>query len=332
MASSPVFRFVLFIVFVALMQCCNFVEACLGGGSSPVGNAGHCAAAEGIVFSGVEAAVAEDPRMAASLLRLHFHDCFVNGCDASVLLDDTVDFVGEKTAGPNLNSLRGFEVIDAIKADVELACPDTVSCADILAVAARDAVALSGGPTWEVQMGRKDGLSANKQLANSNIPGPNSNVAGLISKFQNLGLSVKDMVALSGAHTIGHARCASFTSRLNVGSNAGNLVGDKDFLTSLQQLCSNPGASNVTLAQLDLVSPATFDNQYYMNLLSGEGLLASDQALVSEAGEARELVESYSEYPEAFFEDFVAAMVRMGSLSPAAGSGGEIRRDCRRVN
>lgn len=66
----------------------------------------------------------------------------MQGCDASLLLDDTPNFVGEKTAGPNLNSLRGFEVIDAIKADIEFVCPETVSCADILAIAARDSVFL----------------------------------------------------------------------------------------------------------------------------------------------------------------------------------------------
>lgn len=58
------------------------------------------------------------------------------------MLDDTASMVGEKSAAPNANSLRGFDVIDAIKAEIEYFCPQTVSCADILAIAARDAVVL----------------------------------------------------------------------------------------------------------------------------------------------------------------------------------------------
>ncbi|PKA56574.1 Peroxidase 40 [Apostasia shenzhenica] len=272
-----------------------------------------CPLAEAIIFTGVERAVAADPRMAASLLRLHFHDCFVNGCDGSVLLDDTPNFTGEKTAAPNLNSIRGFDVIDAIKSELEAACPGTVSCADTLAVAARDSVSLMGGPSWEVEMGRKDSLTASKKEAEDNIPGPNSNVATLTQKFKDQGLSQGDMVVLSGAHTMGKARCATFTSRFRAQPPGSPAAGDDEFLQSLQQLCSS--GSNNTLADLDLVTPATFDNQYYANLISGEGLLPSDQGLLApDAGAAGDLVPAYASNAGAFFEDFAAAMVRMGRL------------------
>lgn len=64
----------------------------------------------------------------------------MQGCDGSVLLDDTSSFTGEKTAAPNINSLRGFDIIDTIKSQLESNCSGVVSCADILAVAARDSV------------------------------------------------------------------------------------------------------------------------------------------------------------------------------------------------
>ncbi len=64
----------------------------------------------------------------------------LQGCDGSVLLDDTANFTGEKNASPNKDSLRGFQVIDEIKEWLERECPQTVSCADILAIAARDSV------------------------------------------------------------------------------------------------------------------------------------------------------------------------------------------------
>lgn len=134
---------------------------------------------------------------------------------------------------------------------------------------------------------------------------------------------------MAGAHTIGKARCPTFSSRLQ-GRNNGPDV-NLDFLDTLQQLCSSPDA-NATLAHLDLGTPATFDNQYYVNLLAGEGLLPSDQALVNGDDKTREIVESYVQDPFAFFEDFKNSMLRMGSLGVLTGNNGEIRRNCRALN
>lgn len=175
-------------------------------------------------------------------------------------------------------------------------------------------------------MGRRDSLSANRTAANTKIPAPNSDVATLAESFASVGLTLRDMVALSGAHTIGEARCSSFSSRLS----APNL--NTDFFSSLQHLCSDPRQSNSTLAVLDLVTPATFDNQYFVNLISGEGLLASDQALVLTDSPARDIVESYATDMTSFFQDFRMSMVKMGSLGPLVGSSGEIRRNCRCPN
>lgn len=86
-----------------------------------------CPNALSTIKSAVTAAVNNESRMGASLLRLHFDDCFVDGCDASVLLADTGSFTGEQGAIPNKNSLRGFSVIDNIKTQVEAVCNQTVS-------------------------------------------------------------------------------------------------------------------------------------------------------------------------------------------------------------
>ncbi|KDP22502.1 hypothetical protein JCGZ_26333 [Jatropha curcas] len=133
---------------------------------------------EAIVAGVVAAGFFRDPTIVAALLRLQFHDCFVHGCDASILLDGVNS---EKTAPPNL-SVRGYDIIDQAKAAVEKSCPGLVSCADLIAIAARDAVFLSGGGRYEVQTGRRDGLISVAQ--NVSLLGPKISVPGSHCSFR----------------------------------------------------------------------------------------------------------------------------------------------------
>ncbi|KAL5580571.1 hypothetical protein UlMin_013013 [Ulmus minor] len=265
--------------------------------------------------------------MGASLLRLHFHDCFVNGCDGSILLDDTSKLKGEKTALPNANSVRGFDVVDEIKYAVNKICHDNVvSCADILAVAARDSVHLLGGPYYEVQLGRRDARTASFNDANNNIPPPFFNFSQLLNNFQSHGLDLKDLVVLSGSHTIGLARCTTFRSRIYNDTNI-----DSSFAASLRKDCPASGGDN-NLKPLDFTTNM-FDTAYYEALLSKKGLLHSDQELFKGDGSGSEkLVQKYSENLNAFAEDFSNSMIKMGNIKPLTGNDGEIRLNCRKIN
>uniref|UniRef100_A0A7N0TXP0 Peroxidase n=1 Tax=Kalanchoe fedtschenkoi TaxID=63787 RepID=A0A7N0TXP0_KALFE len=287
-----------------------------------------------IVLSVLEKAIAAEPRVAASLLRLHFHDCFAQGCDASVLLDDASNIVSEKNAGPNKNSLRGFEVIDEIKAKLEHSCPHIVSCADIVALAARGSTSLSGGPVWELPLGRKDSLTANINAANTQIPAPNSTLQTLISKFNQQGLDEQDLVALSGGHTIGVARCATFKQRLynQNGNNLPDATLESAYYQNLKQVCPQRGGDN-RITPLDFASPARFDNTYYKLLAYGRGLLSSDEVLYTgSAGNTMKLVQSYAQDQDLFFSHFASSMVKMGNINPLVGGNGQVRLNCRRVN
>ncbi|MCD7470548.1 NAD(+) salvage pathway protein [Datura stramonium] len=278
-----------------------------------------------IIKTAVDSAISTESRMGASLLRLHFHDCFVNGCDASVLLDDTSSFTGEKTANPNSGSIRGFDVIDTIKTQVESSCAGVVSCADILAVAARDSVVKLGGPSWTVLLGRRDSTTASLSTANSDIPAPTLNLSSLISSFSDKGFSAREMVVLSGSHTIGQARCTTFRDRLYNETNI-----NASFATSVKSNCPQNGGDN-NISPLDTTSPTTFDNFYYKNLRIQKGLLHSDQQLFS-GGSTDSIVNTYSSNSATFFADFANAMVKMGNLSPLTGTNGQIRTNCRKTN
>lgn len=285
-----------------------------------------CPNAVDTVRTSIRQAVSRERRMAASLIRLHFHDCFVQGCDGSLLLNDTTTFRGEQSAGPNRNSVRGFQVIEAAKVAVERACPGVVSCADILTLAARDASDAVNGPSWTVRLGRRDSTDANFDLANADLPAPFSDVREVFAPFERKGFTLREMVALSGAHTIGQAKCSEF--RNHIYRNRTYI--DPGFASTRKRSCpETTGDGN--LAPLDLVTPNSFDNNYFMNLQSGRGLLHSDQVLFGDAS-TRDMVVEYGRNPRVFDADFASAMVKMSELSPLVGGSGIIRRVCSAIN
>lgn len=120
--------------FFLVLALLNMAATLVKGQGTRVGfYSTSCPLAESIVRSTVQSHLQSDPSLGPAILRMHFH-----GCDASILINgpDT-----EKFAPPNLG-VRGYEVIDDAKAEVKATCPGFVSCADILALAARDAVFL----------------------------------------------------------------------------------------------------------------------------------------------------------------------------------------------
>ncbi|CAH1440019.1 unnamed protein product [Lactuca virosa] len=220
-----------------------------------------CPQAEVIVSKVISNVMAVAPSLSGPLLRMHFHDCFIRGCDGSVLLDSPTN-QSEKFSPPNL-SLRGFNIIDRVKLALEKAYPDVVSCADIVALVARDVTVATKGPYWEVETGRRDGnvsLFFDPITPVTGLPSFTSNISVLKQSWALRGLSTKDLVVLSGGHTIGISHCSSFDSRLY------NFTGKRDtdptmdpnhapscfscllsFLLSWSSLAENPSAYFILL-------------------------------------------------------------------------------------
>ncbi|KAG6767202.1 hypothetical protein POTOM_028392 [Populus tomentosa] len=174
-----------------------------------------CPNVEKIIHNVVSQKLLEAPVAAAGALRIFFHDCFVEGCDASVLIASRESNKAERDAEMNLSLPGdGYDVFFRAKRALELQCPGFVSCADVMAIATRDLVNLVGGPRWEVEKGRRDGLISKASRVDGNLPQVNQTIPQLISLFKSKGLSTMDMVALSGGHTIGFSHCKEFMPRI----------------------------------------------------------------------------------------------------------------------
>jgi peroxidase len=294
----------------------------------------------------------------------------MKGCDASIMIvNPTGD---DEWRSPDDQTLKreGFETVMNAKAavDSDPRCRFRVSCADILALAARDSVALvsnhsclfvvwcvsdrmvlssltvsvsrrAEGPTsrWSwagTTAGCPLGEASCSRIArststSSTASSPASACRRPTWSRSQVRAGTRDcangscasLTAGAGAHTIGAASCSFFQYRLSGADPAMNPA----LASQLRGSCPGPGAF------LDAATPVRFDNQYYRNLRAGWGLLGSDQVLHTDA-RSREAVERYAADERAFFDDFAAAMTRLGRVGVRTAANGEIRRDCRFPN
>ncbi|PVH36067.1 hypothetical protein PAHAL_7G347800 [Panicum hallii] len=277
-----------------------------------------CPDLHGMVHSAVAAARGQDVQVTAGLLRIFFHDCFPQGCDASILLDG---WNSEKKMIQNEGlQQRALDLIESIRDTVHKRCGATVSCADILALATGYAVTLAGGPWISMPLGRRDSLEpAPFWAVNNSLPRPDADVNTLIDRFRSKGLGDHaDLVALSGAHTVGKARCKNFRDRISRPND--------DFTWRLAGFCGNDGNRQ---QNLDVITPDTFDNRYFVDLRNRQGVLTTDQGIAND-GRTSWLIKGFADNQAWFFGQFAQSMVKLSQMRGAGG--GEIRGNCFRRN
>ncbi|ERN03642.1 hypothetical protein AMTRI_Chr12g269190 [Amborella trichopoda] len=264
-------------------------------------------------------------------LRLFFHDCFVQGCDASVMIASAGGNTAEKDHEDNMSLAGdGFDTVIKAKAEVDkvLQCKNKVSCADILALATRDVIAMSGGPSYAVELGRRDGLTSTASSVTGKLPHPTDNLNRLNALFASHRLSQTDMIALSAAHTVGFSHCGKFSNRIY--SNPIDPTLNKTYAKELQDMCPRIVDPRIAI-NMDPITPRKFDNEYFKNLQKGMGLFTSDQVLFTDA-RSRQTVNTFAQSSTAFFNAFAAAMTKLGRVDVKTGNQGNIRIRCDAFN
>lgn len=324
-----------------------------------------CPSAERIIRKALKEIYKARPSIAPSLIRLLFHDCFIEGCDASVLLDADESQTSEKEAPPNL-SLKGLDVIAFIKSELENTCPGVVSCADTLALATKEAVSLAGGPKYSLRIGRKDSLVTFKDIAQRELPSPHATLSEILARFASRGFSPQETVSLLGAHSIGITHCTFFQDRLYNFSGTGKPDPELNtgFLQELKSKCpfsasaSSPSPCPDTASapslpasdyhtnyglssenQIDGTIDLSFNNEggylnfgsrYYRRLLQNKGVMFSDQQLMA-SEETETWVRAYASDPLLFQRDFIKSMVKLSSYHVLTGPLGQVRTNCSKV-
>ncbi|KAI3991920.1 hypothetical protein MKX01_012865 [Papaver californicum] len=278
-----------------------------------------------------------DATAPASFLRLLFHDCQVQGCDASILLNSERRNIGSEMISSKNFMIKNRESIGLIKSVMESECPGQVSCADIIALAAKEAIVFTGGPQIQVPLGRKDSTSSSYKQADLSLPSPQVSVDGMLQIFKSKGMNLQESVAMLGAHTLGVGHCVNIVERLynpkHANSNPASAydVLEKGYEVLLKMQCpTRVPLTNLTFVPND-ITPLTFDNQYYRDIIYGRGLFGIDSS-ISKDPRTSPIVKSFADDQNYFFQVFASAFVKLSSTNVLTGNLGQIRSDCSRLD
>ncbi|CAN8316806.1 unnamed protein product [Cochlearia groenlandica] len=289
-----------------------------------------CPKAEEIIRQQVETLYYKHGNTAVSWLRNLFHDCIVKSCDASLLLE-TVKGVESEQKSTRSFGMRNFKYVKIIKDALEKACPNTVSCADIIALSARDGIVMLKGPKIEkIKTGRRDSRGSYLKDVDSIIPHHNASISSLLSSFNSIGIDVEAVVALLGAHSVGRVHCVNLVHRLYPKMDP---TLDPNYALYLRKRCPTPypNPKEVLYSRNDRETPMVVDNMYYKNIIAHKGLLVIDDELATDP-RTKPFVVKMAASNVYFREQFSRGVRLLSETNPLTGDQGEIRKDCRYVN
>ncbi|CAL9057752.1 unnamed protein product [Musa banksii] len=312
-----------------ILVCLSALLRGEGGGLKLNYYSKSCPRAEEIVKREVVKLYNEHGNTAVSWVRNLFHDCMVESCDASLLLETTDSLISEQSADRSFG-MRNFKYVARIKEALEKECPATVSCADIIALSAREGVVMLGGPFIPMRTGRRDSKESHADVIDKDIPNHNDSISLVLSRFRSIGIDAERTVALLGAHSVGRVHCVNLVGRLYPTVDP---TIDPEYAKYLLGRCPspNPDPEAVLYSRNDRETPMIIDNMYYKNLLHHKGLLKVDQQLVSYPSTAQfvKLMAADNSY---FYDQFSKALLLLSENNPLTGNKGEVRKDCRYVN
>ncbi|XP_060973184.1 peroxidase 42 isoform X2 [Cannabis sativa] len=288
-----------------------------------------CPQAEDIIKEQVRLLYKRHKNTAFSWLRNIFHDCAVQSCDASLLLDSTRRSLSEKEMDRSFG-MRNFRYIETIKEAVERECPGVVSCSDILVLSARDGIASVRGPYIPLKTGRRDGRRSRAEILEQYLPDHNESMSVVLDRFASMGIDTPGLVALLGSHSVGRTHCVKLVHRLYPEVDPAL---NPDHVEHMLYKCpdSIPDPKAVQYVRNDRGTPMILDNNYYRNILDNKGLLQVDHQLATDK-RTKPYVKKMAKSQAYFFKEFSRAIKILSENNPLTGTKGEIRKQCNLVN